>query len=181
MGRRFRFLTVSWLVLLAATAGTQDSDGRDAPAYVAPYGLSKTDLGPITAPNFLQAVLGDGTEAEQNAAITALAAERSATNGKEIRSVADNFKRTDTGVEAVVWRDASSGKLKRASDKTGFDPKCDRIEVLFAKLDLKALKEQLGFKALKELRDKVNPATQESKEWVSTIAKAEKKDPKDFQ
>jgi hypothetical protein len=186
MGRHFRFLTVSWLVLLAVTAGAQDSDGRDAPAYVAPYGLSKTDLGPITAPNFLRAILGDGTEAEQNAALTALASDRSAADGKEIRSVADNFKRTDTGVQAVVWRDTSSGKLKRASDKTGFDPKCDRLEVLFTKFDLKALKAQndkatVGLKALKELLDKANPATEGSKEWVANIAKAEKKDPKDFQ
>jgi hypothetical protein len=178
MGRYIRFLTVSWLAVLGATAGAQDSGGKDGPAYVAPYGLSKTDLGPITAPNFLRAILGDGTEAEQNAAITALASDRKEAGGKELRSVADHFKRRDTGVQAVVWRDTSSGKLKRASDKAGFDPKCDRIEVLFAKLDLKALKAQLDH----DLDPKdPNPATEESKAWVADIAKAEKKDPEAFQ
>jgi hypothetical protein len=140
---------------------------------VAPYGLTKADLGPITAPNFLGAVLGEGTEAEQDAAITVLASDRQVAGVKELRLVADKFKRRDTGVQAVVWRDTSSGKLKRASDGVSFDPERDRIEVLFAKLDLKALQAQPA-------KDP-NPLTEGSRAWVANIAREEKQDPKGLQ
>jgi hypothetical protein len=133
---------------------------------VTPYGLKKADLGAANAPNFLRAVLGEGKDAEQDAAITAWAMDRQE-NVDELQQIADRFKRKEGGVQAVVWRDTRTGKCKRAGGTVEFDPDRDRIELLFVKLDLEAIKG--------ETAKAPNPPTDESQAWVKGIAEAERK------
>jgi hypothetical protein len=169
MKYRISAIIVAWITVLEVSAMAHDAQEKHAGAYVAPYGLTKADLGTAAALNFLHAVLGEGNRSEQDAAITVLASDDKTTGG-ELQSIADHFERRDTGVQAVVWRDTGSGKCKRASESTRFDPRCDRIEVLFAKFDLKALQ------ALPKAR--LKEPTAASKEWVSSIVEAQKKAPK---
>jgi hypothetical protein len=157
-------LVAGWLAVVGAPARGQDAGA----VYVAPYGLTKADLGDATAPNFLRAVLGEGSQAEQEAAIAVLASDRKKT-GVELESVTSHFKKSHAGVQAVVWRDTSSGKYKRASDKTRFDPDHDRIEVVFTKFDLKSLQTLPG--------NMPNATTDKSNEWVVNFVKAEMKLP----
>jgi hypothetical protein len=143
---------------------TDDKGKSQKAAYVAPYGLAEADLGEVKAPRFLAAVLGKGTEAEQNAALAVF------TSGKqesydEFARLSDMFKRK-SGVQSAVWRETRTGKLKRAGDSVRFDPDRDRIELVFARLDVRAVQAQAAG---------ANPVTAASRAWVAEIVKAEKK------
>src|SRR4051794_27110484 len=107
----------SWLLGLGAGGKTE----KDKPAYVAPYGLTAEDLGVAKAPRFLAAVLGKGTEAEQQVALAVFTKGRQE-GYDELARLSETFQRK-RGVQAAVWRDTRTGKLRRADGKARFDPK----------------------------------------------------------
>jgi hypothetical protein len=149
------------------------SDGEakpETPAYVAPYGLTADDLGAVEAPQFLAAVLGKGTEDEQEAALAALAKGRQEGHD-ELAKISGTFRRK-RGVQAAVWRDTSTGKLKWADDKTRFDKDRDRVELVFARLDARAVQAQ---------PKEANPVTPGGREWAAGLAQGAGKAPQALQ
>jgi hypothetical protein len=165
MSRFVLILIVALITVLGSPlqAGDTDDKGKKA-AYVAPYGLTEADLGAAKAPQFLAAVLGKGTEAEQNAALAVFASGRKESYD-ELALLSDTFKRK-TGIQSAVWRDTRTGKLKRAGDSVRFDTDRERLELVFARLDVRAVQAQPAG---------ANPVTAASRAWVAKIVKAESK------
>jgi hypothetical protein len=152
------------------SAGSAGKAKPEQPAYLAPYGLTAEDLGATKAPRFLAAVLGKGTEAEQEAALAVfIKATKEAID--ELAAISETFRKEKRGAQAVVWRDTRTGKLKRADDKTRFDPERDRVEFLFARLDIRAIQAQPA---------NANPLTPASQKWVAGLAQAAGKAPEDL-
>ncbi|MCI0657495.1 MAG: hypothetical protein L0170_10560, partial [Acidobacteria bacterium] len=177
LGVRLMRLSVAVIVAsLAALGSWRPSVGSDAkakpekPAYLVPYGLTAEDLGTTKAPRFLVAVLGKGTDAEQEADLAVFIQDTKEAID-EITRLSEEFRKEKRGVQAVVWRDTRTGKLKRADDKTRFDPERDRVEFLFARLDLRAIQAQPA---------NANPLTPESQKWVAGLAQAAGKASKDL-
>src|SRR4051812_19394957 len=96
------------LLLVAAAACPAGTHAAAPPGpYLLPHGLRRADVGDVGAPTFFRAVLGQGTEAEQEAAVRSWATGRRE-NYAELLRVAERFRRRP-GAQALVWRDTATG------------------------------------------------------------------------